>query len=324
VDAEVAVVVATHDRADQLERLLDALAAQRDAPPFEVVVVDDASSDDTWARLSQRAAVDPVLHLHPLRQELNQGPAAARNRGWRASRASVVAFTDDDCIPGPHWLASLTAAVSAGADIAQGRTEPVVAQRPGRGPFSMTIEKLQEDGFYETCNMAYRREVLEAVGGFDEAFLFPYGEDTDLAWRARKSGATTAFVDRAVVEHEIWPFSWRSRVNDVRRREGMNLLLAKHPELRSLFPSPWFQKPTHPRAVSALAGVLALATRPRSALRWTIAVAAVWWYFSAAAPERVNVRRRDWPWVLPLCLASDLADVASLARGSIRQRALFL
>src|SRR5581483_11775124 len=148
-------------------------------------------------------------------------------------------------------------------------------------------------------------------------------EDTDLGWRARKSGATTTFVSDAVVEHEIWPFTWKSRIGDIRRREGMLVLLVKHPELRALFPSRWFQKPSHPRALAALAALVWLAPKPSARPRWVGLAVAMTVYLQAVKPDRANVRRRDWPWVLPLCLASDLADVAALARASARRRILF-
>ncbi len=324
MEPAAAVVVATFDRAAYLDRLLDALAAQEEAPPFEVVVVDDASTDRTPSVLAERAATTTAFTLVTIRQEQNRGPAAARNRGWRAARAPVVCFTDDDCIPSPGWLAALVSAIEGGADIAQGRTEPMVAQRPARGPFSMTLERTAEDGFYETANIAYRREWLERVGGFDEEFRYPYGGDTDLAWRARKAGASTTFVDAALAEHEIWPFRWKTRIADIKRREGMVVLLAKHPELHALFPSPWFQKQTHPRALATLATLLSLGLRPRSRVRWLLVTVAVLTFWQSAKPDRINVRRRDWPWVLPLCLASDLADVAALARASARRGIFFL
>ena len=316
------VVVASWNRAPLLARLLDALEMQ-DVGPFEVVVVDDASTDDTPELLAKRSATT-AFTLIALRQERNQGPAAARNRGWQTSTAPIICFTDDDCIPSPGWLASLVAAADNQIDIAQGRTEPAFAQRASWGPFSMTMEKRTEDGFYETCNIAYRKEWLERLGGFDEEFRFPCGEDTDLGWRARKAGARTSFVDEAVVEHEIWPFRWKSRLGDIRRREGYIVLLGKHPELRALFPSPFFQKQTHPRALAAAASLLSLAAKPRSLPRWALAAGLLRAYFVVAKPERPNVRRRDWPWVLPLCLASDLADVTSLARASVRRGVLFL
>src|SRR5918994_7700046 len=106
----VSVVVATRDRHERLRALLDALAGQtvgQDA--FEVIVIDDGSRDATPALLAERAAAGG-LQLQVLTQPSSQGPAAARNRGWRAARAQAIAFTDDDCEPVAGWLAALVAA----------------------------------------------------------------------------------------------------------------------------------------------------------------------------------------------------------------------
>jgi glycosyltransferase involved in cell wall biosynthesis len=182
MDPQASVVIATHNRRDRILRTLDALAGQVGAPPFEVIVVDDGSTDWTHAALTARTG-DPYP-LRAIRQEPNRGPAAARNAGWRAATAGVVCFTDDDCTPDPGWLAALTAA-SDHADISQGRTMPDPGQAGNRGPFSRTMTVPFEEGFYETCNIAYHRGLLERLGGFDESFRYPYGEDTDLAWRGR-------------------------------------------------------------------------------------------------------------------------------------------
>src|SRR3982074_1756325 len=107
---EVSVVVASHDRPARLAALLEALRAQelgRDA--FEVVVVDDGSAPGTAAVLDaerNRGELDLVV----LRHERARGPAAARNAGWRRARASLIAFTDDDCRPPPHWRPRAAAA----------------------------------------------------------------------------------------------------------------------------------------------------------------------------------------------------------------------
>src|SRR5581483_8142049 len=92
----VAVVIATHNRSDRLTRLLEAVQGQTNVPPFGVVIVDDASTDDTpsvLARLAHGSRVPLTVERLPR----NRGPATARNVGWRCTQAAVVAFTDDDC-----------------------------------------------------------------------------------------------------------------------------------------------------------------------------------------------------------------------------------
>src|SRR5204862_5945534 len=100
---------------------------------FELIIVDDGASDDTWQTL-QRLASSAPLTLLPLRHPANRGPAAARNLGWRSAKGPIVAFTDDDCVPQPGWLAALVAGM-AEADIVQGRTVLDEVQARTRGPF---------------------------------------------------------------------------------------------------------------------------------------------------------------------------------------------
>ena len=319
----VSVVVATYGRAAMLTRLLDAIAMQELDAPFEVVVVDDASPDDTQLVLEARRQ-DPYA-LVTLCQARNGGPAAARNRGWRAARGELVCFTDDDCVPQPGWLRALVEGLGI-ADVAQGRTVPNPDQLDSWGPFSLTIERRSEDGFYETCNIGYRRVWLEQLGGFDERFRYAYGEDSDLAWRAREAGARTTFCENAVVHHEVWPFRWQAVLRDLRRREGAVLLVKNHPDLRRLFPyGGLFQKETHVPALVAAAGLAVAARRPGSLPRLAVAGGAVVAYYRVCRKRRRGPQRlRQWPVVLPGMLALDLAEVASLASASWRLRSLLL
>ncbi len=318
---EVSVVVATRDRPERLRRLLAALAAQLDPPPFEVVVVDDASA---------QPVPDPPLpsglDLTILRQPRRLGPAAARNRGWQAARAPIVAFTDDDCRPDPGWLRALVAPVVDGdADIAQGRTVPDPEERANRGPFGRTMHVPFEQGFYETCNIAYRRALLADLGGFDESFRHPYGEDTDLAWRAREAGARTAFVPDATVYHAVWPSDYRSHLRDMPRREGLVLLYRKHPRLRRHFGRRVFFREAHAPALAAVAAVAAVALRPRSPAARAGAAGAGLWYAWVCHLVRPNPPRRwQWAGVVPLALAADAYEVAVLAAASVRYRTLLL
>lgn len=316
------VVVATHNRRDRVHRLLDCLAAQVGAPAFEVVVVDDGSSDDTSPSLAARTG-DP-FELIAVRLEPNRGPAAARNAGWRAARASLVYFTDDDCVPEADWLAALTAAV-AEVDVAQGRTVPDDAQADRYGPFSRTMVVPYEEGFYETCNIVYRRSLLEQLGGFDETFRFPYGEDTDLAWRAREIGARTTFAADAVVKHDVWPSDFRAHLRDMRRREGLVLAFKKHPQLRGYLGRGLFFRQIHPPTVTTCSALLWLAIRPRSGVRWTAAAGAALWYAWVCHLVRHKPPRRwQWTTVVPLAFIADTYEVAVMARASFKYRTLLL
>ena len=317
----LAVVVATHGRAHLLPRLLDALTHQEGARPYEVVVVDDASTDDTWPVL-ERLAADAVVPVRVLRLPINQGPATARNVGWRATSAARIAFTDDDCVPSSDWLAALDAALDD-ADLVQGRTLPAPDQPAG--PFSRTLRIESEDGFYQTCNVAYRRETLEDAGGFDEDFRHPAGEDTELAWRAIGAGARTAFVPAALVHHDVRPSSVLATLRDTPRWGSVVLAVRKHPELRERVHSRFFWRASHPPALAALVGVGVLAASRSS---WSRAAGgalllpyARFRLRTEPLPETGPRRRAA---LLPAALLVDAAEVAVCAVASIRQRRLLL
>jgi glycosyltransferase involved in cell wall biosynthesis len=319
---EVSVVVATYNRSGMVEQTIAAVLAQEGVGDFEIVVVDDGSPDDTWERLVRLAS--STEKLVPVRLAQNSGAAAARNAGWRAGRGTLIAFTDDDCTPDAGWLAALCAR-AGDADIVQGRTVPRPDQLANHGPFGRTMQVDWEEGYYETCNVLYRREWLERLQGFDESFRYPYGEDTDLAWRAKELGAKTVFVDDAIVLHEIWPSRYRAYLRDIRRREGMVMLFSKHPDLRGHIGMGVLYRPGHLESVMAAAGLGLLAADVRSPTRWAIAAGLGARYAWACRKARHRPHRKvDWIAVVPLTFFADLYDTAVMARASIKYRTLLL
>jgi glycosyltransferase involved in cell wall biosynthesis len=329
----VSVVIPTYRRRQLLDGLLNALAMQRDAPAFEVVVVDDCSNDGTAEAIERRAA-DVPFPLKVLRMPRNGGPAAARNAGWRSARGSYIAFTDDDCTPDPGWLAALAGGLER-ADVVQGRTVADVEGMARMGAFGRSLA-VDEEGLYPTANMGYRREVLERLGGFDEHFRHPAGEDTDLAWRAREEGASTAFVPDAVVVHAAHAYSYADFLREKFRWEGVVLVVSRHPGLRRYFHSHWFWRPSHPPALLAAAGLAAGAWAAAGTARsgglharhLGVAVAGI----AALAPyhryrmrrDPLFTRRRNQYLLLPAVLAGDLLEIAVVVRASLRYRTLVL
>ena len=317
----MAVVVATRGRAGLLPRLVAALAAQQGAPPFDVVLVDDASDDDTWATISalERSAAVP---LRGIRLPAQGGPAAARNAGWRASTGSVVAFTDDDCVPCPTWLRTLVDAL-ADVDIAQGMTLPDPEQRDRLGPFSRTMEVTGPTGYFQTCNVAYRREMLERVGGFDDE-LRQAGEDIELATRALSAGASTQFCESAVVHHDVRASNLVDHLKATRRWGGIVLAVRKQPALRERLHHGLLWKRSHAPALLAAAGV-ATVIGARGPARLLGAAAALPYVRHRLVVEPLaHTRRRQRVLLLPAALVSDLTEVGVLAAASARYRALVL
>jgi glycosyltransferase involved in cell wall biosynthesis len=232
----VSVVVSTYNRPARLAALLAALREQALARDrFEVIVVDNGSGPET-GRLLEDEMDRRDLWLHVVRHPVTRGPAGGRNSGWRLARAPVVAFTDDDCRPERDWLSAIVQAAGRHpAAIIQGRTVPDPEDPRSVELFSHTITVDRLGPQYETCNIAYPRALLQALGGFDESFgLRPAGEDTDLAWRAIERGAEAVLAAEAVVRHAVEPVGARGRLRIASRWGPAVRVLAEHPGAREL------------------------------------------------------------------------------------------
>jgi GT2 family glycosyltransferase len=208
----VSIVVAARDAARTLPRTLAALAALEPAPD-EIVLVDNASTDDTAARAEAFARAGgraKVVVLH----EPRRGASVARNTGVHAATGEVVAFTDADCCPRPDWLGALVRPLDdATVGAVAGRllsTEPAglveafsslfTLQAPPGGPGRHTRWTPWAGGF-PTANLAVRRTLLRRLGGFDESVAI-YGEDYDLCARLYAAGAAIVYTPDAGVEHQ--------------------------------------------------------------------------------------------------------------------------
>jgi glycosyltransferase involved in cell wall biosynthesis len=203
----VSVVIPVRDGADTLPRCLDALAAQQDAPAFEVIVVDNGSTDTTAALAGAHPVVTHVV------TEPRPGSYAARNAGVALAAGSVLAFTDADCVPEPGWLAAGAAAVRD-VPLAGGRVVAVLerATPVARYDAALYLDQegyVREQGFAATANLFVRTEVARAVGGFDADLRS--GGDLDFCQRAASAGHSITYAADAVVRHrprssygELW------------------------------------------------------------------------------------------------------------------------
>jgi glycosyltransferase involved in cell wall biosynthesis len=302
------VIVPARDAAATIGRTLDALAEQDLHQPFEVIVVDDGSSDST-AEIAGRAS-----HVSLVRQP-REGAAPARNRGAAAASGALLAFTDADCFPDPGWLREGIAALER-ADLVQGR---VVADPDARlGPFDRTVFVDGENGLYETANLFVRRSLFDRLGGFEDWLAArgrPMGEDLWFGWRARRVGARTAFCGRALVHHAVFPRGPAAYAAERSRLVHFPAIAAKVPELRErFFFRRWF---LNRRSAAFDAAVVAtvVALRSRSPLP-----------LGAAIPYLRLVAQRARPWgrsapaVALADIAGDAIGLLALAAGSLRHR----
>ena len=196
-DPEISVVVPVRDGAGSLPALLKSLADQDlDDERYEVVVVDNASRDET-AAIAASGGARVVFEPHPNR-------SGARNAGARAALANVLAFTDADCVAAPSWLRSLLlcrgrAPLVAGAVRMQTRGAPNVIER-----FDSDARFRQERGLRQgwaaTANLLVERDAFDAIRGFDVEYRH-IGEDVDFCLRAGRAGYGLDFCPDAIVYH---------------------------------------------------------------------------------------------------------------------------
>lgn len=190
----ISVVITVRNEERHLGQLLDSLLGQEG--PFEVVVVDAQSRDRTF-EIAQGYA-----RRHPDRVRVVRRPGSrgvGRNLGADAARGSLLAFIDGDCYADAGWLERLREGLGSAAVVA-GRTVTVGKPRYGQ----LERVELFQSGYdvtYPTCNLAYRRALFDALGGFDPRFVT--AEDIDLNLRAVRSGASIAFDPEAVVYHHM-------------------------------------------------------------------------------------------------------------------------
>jgi histidinol-phosphate phosphatase family protein len=158
-----------------------------------------------------------------------KGPAAARNRGWRASAAEWVVFLDDDVLPELDWFERLEAdVVAAPEDVAgvQGRIRVPLPDTPRPTDWERSVHGL-ERARWATADMAYRRAALADAGGFDERFRHAFREDSDLALRLTGGGWRIVQGSRTVV-HPVRPAGWFESVRRERGNADDALMLRLH------------------------------------------------------------------------------------------------
>jgi GT2 family glycosyltransferase len=306
--------MATHDRPERLERALSALRAQTfPADRFELIVVDDGSGPETAALLARESARTEPPALRVIRRDVSGGPAAARNTGWRAARAPLVAFTDDDCEATPGWLEAGVAACRARpGSFVQGPTSAIPSEWERFGPFSHTMDVRRLGPAFETANIFYPRDLLERLGGFDEQAYKRSGEDMDLAWRAIESGVEPVWAPDAQMHHAVEDLGPIGMLRRAWKWDESMRPFKLYPGLRRHRHLGVFWGVVHLWLFRAMLAVLV----PQRF--WYLR----WWL---AAPYVMRLTdRRSGPLLAPLFIARDLIEVATCIRGAVRYRVVML
>ncbi len=194
----ISVVVCSHNGASTIRETLDGLE-RLDYPEYEVIVVNDGSTDST----------PHIVSEYPVRliNTENRGLGEARNTGISAANGEIIAFIDDDAYPDIHWLRYLALSMKDGRYVGvggpnlpptnDGWKSEAIAHAPGPNPVLLSDTVAEH---VPGCNMAFRKASLEAIGRFDRIFRAA-GDDVDLCWRLREGGGVIGFAPAALVWH---------------------------------------------------------------------------------------------------------------------------
>jgi len=214
VGPALSLIILNYNGRSWLPGCLDAVAAQANAPSFETILTDNGSHDDSVSFVRTHY---PAVRLVELRE--NVGFAAGNNAGAAHANGEWLVFLNNDTVPDPEWLARLWAEASAHPEFAIVTSRLVFLDDPSRvdsagdgylragGAFkhgygAPAAGFTQSRETFGACGGAFmiRRDVWEALGGFDPRFFLIY-EDVDLSYRARLLGYRTWYAASAIVKH---------------------------------------------------------------------------------------------------------------------------
>lgn len=232
----VSVIVAYKNRRAMLAELLHSFTALRyPRDRFEVILIDDRSTDGAWEWLNQNVHRFP-FNLRIFRNQLDTvGPATPRNIGIAASQADILAFTDSDCVVSSGWLDNAVSCFKPGVGLVQGKTLP--DPRDPKLMFSATNIVLKVTG--DSCNILYTREAILAAGACFSSDFIPgwphlamYGDDVDLAYRVKEAGFEAVFSPEALVYHHVVKLDFLQWLKRPKSAITGPFLVRRHPSIR--------------------------------------------------------------------------------------------
>lgn len=272
---DVAVIIPAHNAATTIEAQLDAVAiAMKAAPPAEIVVVDNRSTDDTVARVAQWKGANDVA-VRVISAPDGATASYARNRGIAAAEANLLCFCDADDVVQPGWLAAMTDAL-ADHPVVTGPLDldtlnPTwLADVRGRSASEKPALLFDRLAYAHSCNLGVRRSSIDAVDGFDEDYAI--GEDLDLAMRLNDAGVPLHFCPEAIVAYRLRS-GLRETYRQARGYGRAQVRIRRRVEAEASLPSPW--SPLARRVAWSLRSVpRALINRPtRFRVGWTAGLA---------------------------------------------------
>ncbi|NLF65517.1 MAG: glycosyltransferase [Chloroflexi bacterium] len=310
----VSIVVPAYNAAGTLAACLDALHAQsypRDC--YEVIVVDDASTDET-VQIARRAGAQVVA-------EGKLGKSGVRNRGAQEARGEIVLFTDADCEPLPTWVETMVAPFRRDPEVVGVKGAYLSRQREPLARFTQVEVEERYDrmarqetiDFIDTYAAGYRRDLFLEFGGFDETL--PEVEDQDLSFRLARAGKKMLFIPDARVYHRhatsVRRYFWRKFAIATWK----HLLINRYPE-RFLSDSRTPQSLKVQMGLALLMTLLAVPALFAPAARRALAGVSVA-FLLACFPFLRKAARRD-PAILPFSLVMLWVRAEALVLGYLK------
>ncbi|HYE55217.1 MAG TPA: glycosyltransferase [Chitinophagaceae bacterium] len=230
---KISVVIPTWQRPALLENCLLALTGQHlPAKEFEIIVVTDGPDEASMQAVNKIQLQCSTHFLKCIALAGKKGPAAARNLGWQQAEGTLIAFTDDDCIPHADWLSTLW-------DAYLERKRPTLIAFAGKvkvplsespTDFEMNTSHLETANFV-TANCCCTRAALVQTGGFDESFTMAWREDSDLEFKLLRAAIPIYHLERAIITHPVRQAPWGVSIKEQKKSMFNALLYKKYPRL---------------------------------------------------------------------------------------------
>lgn len=194
----ISVIIPTYNRNKELSATLHYLNNQTlPKKLYEVIIVEDGTGN-------AKKIIENYADKYSIRyfKKTHDGPGIARNLGIKHAKGDIIAFTDDDCIIPLDWLKNIYDFFLNNGEVIgmEGKTISSISKIH---PLTHQVINMRPQGVFPTCNMAYRKEILEKISGFYYKFKYPHNEDIDLAWNVLKHGKII-FNDSAAITHPIY------------------------------------------------------------------------------------------------------------------------
>ena len=301
VRPEVTVAVPVKNRRDRMLECLEAILAQ-DHPSFEVIVLDNDSSDGTAQACRERAARADV----PVRVEVVPGTlGAVRNRARALARGRVIAYTDSDCSPVPGWLSAGVHALDADPALGFVCGATLPPHRPARN-WARAVEVREFSWRFESCNIFFRADAFRDSAGFDEVVGDGW-EDTAAGFDLLRRGWRPGFAADAVVHHDVtYPGFWW-HVRREQRQANVGRVAKRYPEIRRRL---MFARVFHSRRNAFFLLALLGFALPRARL--------------LTLPYAMTLMRRRWPHRMVQLAVFDASIEVARMRGALRYRCFLL